>query len=92
MKDIRPRITISSTAGFFYAQLVDEAGKTLLGKRYKYDKSGKPAELCYKYGEDFGKLTLGKKIVKIRYDRNGNLYHGRVKAFADGLRNAKLEF
>lgn len=92
MKQIRPRVVINSTAKFFFAQLIEDGAITLVGKRFSYDKKSKPVDQCLAFGEEFGKLVIAKKITKISYDRNGKLYHGRVKAFADGMRSAKLEF
>jgi large subunit ribosomal protein L18 len=69
-----------------------ETGKTLVGKRYKFSSKIKPVEEAISFGEDFGNLAKGKKITKIAFDRNGFRYHGRVKAFAEGLRKAGLDF
>jgi len=44
------------------------------------------------FGECFAAKAKEKGIVKIVFDRSGYLYHGRVKAFADSLRKAGLEF
>lgn len=43
-------------------------------------------------GEIVGKRAIAKNINKIAFDRNGYLFHGRVKALADGCRKAGLEF
>jgi large subunit ribosomal protein L18 len=66
--------------------------ETILGKKFKFDGSKQPIELAGVAGEEFAKLVLDKKIKMIRFDRNGFKYHGRVKAFADGMRKAGLEF
>ncbi len=82
-----------------YAQLVDDiSAKTLLSSS-TMDKEIKPkfayggnVKAAGFFGEVFGRRAKEKGINKIVFDRAGYLYHGRVKAFADGLRKAGLEF
>jgi len=93
MKDFRYRVVVSVSAKAIFAQLIGESGETLLGKRYSFSgKSEKPVTLVNKFGKDFATAVRGKKITKIYFDRNGRLYHGRIKAFADGMREEKLDF
>jgi large subunit ribosomal protein L18 len=93
----RPRLVIFRSLKHIYAQLVDDdQGRTLLGvsdrtKGVAAEKNGKVAA-----GLAVGKL-LGAKareqgITKVVFDRAGYPYHGRVKAVADGARQAGLEF
>ena len=49
-------------------------------------------ELAKLVGEQIAKMSLKKKIVKIKFDRGGFVYHGCVKAFADAARKAGLNF
>jgi large subunit ribosomal protein L18 len=49
-------------------------------------------EVCKLVGKFAAKQALDKKIQQVVYDRNGYLYHGRVKAVADGAREAGLKF
>ena len=49
-------------------------------------------EGAVKLGEAFGARLKDKNITKVVFDRNGYLYHGVVKAFADGARKAGIEF
>jgi large subunit ribosomal protein L18 len=51
-----------------------------------------PMEICKLVGKYAAKLALEKKIQVVVYDRNGYLYHGRVKAVADGAREGGLKF
>lgn len=66
--------------------------KTLVGKKFKFTKSSLPVLQAKEFGVEFGKLLLEAKIKQISYDRNGFRYHGKVKAFAEGLREAGIEF
>jgi large subunit ribosomal protein L18 len=49
-------------------------------------------ELCKELGKKLGERCLAKNISKIVFDRNGNQYHGRVKAFAEGARESGLQY
>jgi len=63
------------------------------GKKYMIKKeSGNPVSQCESFGENFGMELIKNKINNIRFDRNGFKYHGRVKAFANGMRKAKVGF
>jgi len=50
----------------------------------------KPVERVGKMGEAFGKMVKDAGITSVAYDRSGYIYHGKVKAFADGMRKAGL--
>jgi large subunit ribosomal protein L18 len=89
--EIRSQVKIYKSLNAIEAQILD-SGKTLLGKKFKFAAGTKPVEQSFKAGEEFGKLAQDKKIKIIRFDRNGFKYHGRVKAFAEGMRKAGLEF
>jgi large subunit ribosomal protein L18 len=97
----RPRLSVFRSNKHIYAQLVDDAsGKTLLsassldsdsspkGKR----KTGSNQETAATVGKMVAKKAISLKIKKIVFDRNGYLYHGRVKALADSARQGGLEF
>ena len=53
---------------------------------------GANKETAHKIGETIAKRAQEKKIKAVVFDRNGYLYHGRVKSLADGARAAGLEF
>ena len=55
-------------------------------------KSGGNSEAAKKVGEAIGKKALGLGIAEVVFDRNGFKYHGRIKALADGAREAGLKF
>ena len=95
----RPRLCITRSNSNLYAQFVDDvAGKTLLGistlgPDFKATgKSGATVEGAAAIGEIIGKKALEAGITEIVFDRGGNLYHGRIKAVADGAREAGLKF
>ena len=95
----RPRLCITRSNSTLYAQFVDDvAGKTLLGistlgPDFKATgKSGATVEGAAAMGEIIGKKALEAGITEIVFDRGGNLYQGRIKAVADGAREAGLKF
>ncbi len=95
----RPRLNVYRSNKHIYAQIIeDAAGKTLiavstLSKELK-DKLGdiKKAEAAKKIGEFIAKKAIDKGIDNVVFDRGGFLYHGRIKAAADGAREAGLKF
>ena len=92
----RPRMTVTRSNCNLYMQIIDDdAGKTLasISTLEKEFASLKPnTDGAAKLGEEFGKRILDKNIKTVVFDRNGYLYHGVVKALADGARTAGLEF
>lgn len=95
----RPRLNVYRSLGHIYAQIIDDSkGHTLasastLSKEVAEQIKGKTKqEAAFIVGETVGKIALQKGITKVVFDRAGYLYTGRVKALADGARNAGLEF
>lgn len=95
----RPRLCITRSNSNMYAQVIDDiAGKTIvaagtLGPDFKATgKSGATVEGAAALGEIIGKKAIEAGITEIVFDRGGNLYHGRIKAVADGAREAGLKF
>jgi large subunit ribosomal protein L18 len=95
----RPRLTVFRSAKHIYAQVIDDAaGSTLAhSSTLAVDVRGEVAEAtkteaAKKVGAAIAKLLLAKGIDKVVFDRNGNLYHGRIKALADAAREAGLKF
>jgi large subunit ribosomal protein L18 len=96
----RPRLTVYRSINHMYAQIVDDSiGKTIvtastlskdLREQAKTTKNN--MEVCKMVGAAAAKLALEKNITEVVFDRNGYLYHGRVKAVADGAREAGLKF
>lgn len=95
----RPRLVVNKTINHAYAQIVDDvAGKTLvaassLSKDLKEVlKDKKPLEIFKAVGEAIARKAQEKNITLVVFDRNGFLYHGRIKALADGARAGGLKF
>lgn len=95
----RPRLCITRSNANLYAQVIDDvAGKTLcavstLGPDFKATKkNGANVEGATALGELIGKKATAAGITEVVFDRGGNLYHGRIKAVADGAREAGLKF
>lgn len=76
-----------------YVQLVDDlAGKTLVSASSKGIAEGNKSEIAAKVGESIAKKALEAGISEVVFDRNGYLFHGRVKSLADAARNGGLKF
>lgn len=94
----RPRLCVTFTNKHIYAQAIDDAaGKTLvsvssLGKDAKADQLSANKESATKLGAAFAEKAKGASISKVVFDRHGRPYHGRVKAFAEAVREAGIEF
>ena len=90
----RPRLSVFRSNKDLYVQLIDDVlSNTLLGMSSKVISKGKTkSEKSYNLGLEFGKLAKKKGYDKVVFDRGGNKYHGRVKAFADGARESGLIF
>jgi len=81
-----PRLCVFRSSKYIYAQIIDDGkGKTLAAANGKLTSA---AEI----GKLIAKKSIEKKINKVVFDRGGYKYHGRVKALADGAREAGLKF
>ena len=93
-----PRLSVYRSNRHIYAQIVDDtSGHTLLsvstlssGLKGISKQSGN-IEAAKKVGELIAKKCLEKKITKVAFDRNGFLYHGRIKALAQAAREGGLK-
>jgi len=96
----RPRLTVYRSLKHLYAQIVDDNNhKVLVASSSKSKdiieeiKTVKVRkEIAKQIGISVAKKALDKNIKKVVFDRNGYLFHGVVKALADGAREAGLEF
>jgi large subunit ribosomal protein L18 len=91
----RPRLSVYRSLSNIYAQLIDDATGTTLAAASSLEKSlkGKSGkEAAAAVGAEIAKRGLEKKISTVVFDRNGYLYHGRVRALADAAREAGLKF
>jgi len=95
----RPRLAVFRSLKHIYAQIIrDDTGETLVAAstldpqlRGRLAKTGN-VDAAREVGRLIGQRALEAGISKIVFDRGGYLYHGRVKALADGAREAGLEF
>jgi large subunit ribosomal protein L18 len=89
-------MTVTRSNRALYIQVIDDSkGHTLASASTLEDelKSIKPTTVGgAQLGEVIGKRLLEKEIKSVIFDRNGYLYHGVVKAMADGARNAGIQF
>ena len=95
----RPRLCVFRSAKHIYAQIIDDTTGTTLAAVSTLNqevgeglKSCGNAEAANAVGQSIAKKALEKDIKEVVFDRNGFLYHGRVKALADGAREAGLLF
>jgi large subunit ribosomal protein L18 len=95
----RPRLNIFKSSRHIYAQVIDDSkGQTLvaastLGTELKGKDRGKgKLEVARKVGAILAEKALARQIQKVVFDRNGFLYHGRIKALADAAREKGLDF
>lgn len=89
-----PRLVIYRSLKYHHAQLVDDAShKVILGASDSRLKlKGKKSDRAKELGKLLGKKAIEKGITSCVFDRAGYKYHGRVKALADGAREAGLKF
>lgn len=95
----RPRLSVFRSAKHIYAQLVvDSTGSTILAASTQSPEIRdelaklKKSDAARKVGELIGRKAAERSIRKVVFDRNGFLYHGRIKALAEGARESGLEF
>ena len=93
----RPRMSVFRSNKEIYVQLVDDLeGKTLLAASSAdkgiANEKGNKTEVATLVGKLIAERAKEAGIDKVVFDRNGYLYHGRVKALADGAREEGLQF
>ncbi len=95
----RPRLVVNKTRKYIYAQAVDDdKGVTIayvssVEKEIKGERlSAKNVETAKKVGEIIAERLLKKGVDKVVFDRSGYIYHGKIKAIADGAREKGLKF
>ena len=94
----RPRLVVYRSNLHIYAQIVDDAaGSTLAATSTLTLSKGGTAlrpnlEGATRVGQEIAKLAKEKNISSVVFDRNGYLYHGRIKAVAEGAREGGLQF
>jgi large subunit ribosomal protein L18 len=95
----RPRLRVTRSNAQIYAQIIDDVTGTTIASASTLDaevkaslKSGSNVAAAAAVGKAIGKRALDKGVTEVVFDRGGRLYHGRVKALADGAREAGLTF
>ena len=95
----RPRLTVFRSARHIYAQIVDDTvGRTLVTASTMDQQNENAPKFENKVaaanfvGKLIGERALGKGIAEVVFDRNGYLYHGRVKSLSEGARESGLVF
>ena len=91
----RPRLCIFRSSKHIYAQVIDDVtGKTLVAASTLDTDGLKNAnkETASAIGKEIAKRAMAKNIKSVVFDRNGYLYHGRVKSLAEGAREGGLVF
>ncbi len=84
----RPRLSVYRSLKHLYVQVIDDTkGMTLAAAT-----GGVNLESAKKVGADIADKAIKAKVKKVVYDRGGRIYHGVVKAVADGAREKGLEF
>jgi len=94
----RPRVSVFRSSKHIYAQAIDDSNGTTvatvstLTESVKTAVEGTKTDEAKAVGAALAKVLKEKGIEQIIFDRNGYLYHGRVKALAEGAREAGLRF
>ena len=92
----RPRLSVFRSENNIYAQIIDDvAGNTLVAAssvEKGFEGSGGNIEAAKKVGAMVAERALKKGIEEVVFDRGGYIYHGRVKALAEGAREGGLKF
>jgi large subunit ribosomal protein L18 len=94
----RPRLIVFRSNKHMYAQLIDDVeqrtlmGVSTLSKEMQSNKKSTKVESAKVLGKRLAEMAKEKKITRVVFDRAGYMYHGRVKALADGAREGGLDF
>jgi large subunit ribosomal protein L18 len=93
----RPRLSIHRSGRHIYAQVIDDAqGRTLASastlEKSVRDTAGATVASALEVGKSVAQRARDAGVTQVVFDRGGFLFHGRVKALADGAREGGLEF
>ena len=92
----RPRLCVFRSESNIYAQIIDDvAGNTLVSAstvEKTFEGNGSNCEAAKKIGALVAQRALEKGVEEVVFDRGGYIYHGRVKALAEGAREGGLKF
>ena len=91
-----PRLSVFRSNKEIYAQVIDDVKGTTLAAASSLEKgverTGTKSEMAAKVGKLVAERTLAAGVKSVVFDRNGYLYHGRVKSLADAAREGGLKF
>ncbi len=93
----RPRLSVHRSGRHIYAQLIDDAsGRTLASastlEKSVRDQTGATTAAAAEVGKRLAAAAQAAGVTQVVFDRGGFLFHGRIKALADGAREGGLEF
>jgi large subunit ribosomal protein L18 len=96
----KPRLVVFRSLKYIYGQIIDDSNHKVLASISNLSKSAASevkkaktkTEASKLLGKFLGEQAVKNKIEKVIFDRNGYIYHGRVKAFAEGAREGGLKF
>jgi len=90
----RPRLSVFRSNTAIYAQIIDDVNGVTLASvsSQKLSTKGTKTEQALEVGKEIAKLAVAKNINTVVFDRNGYLFHGRIKSLADGAREGGLKF
>ena len=96
----KPRLVVFRSLKYIYGQIIDDSNNKVLASISNISKSAvsdvkkakSKTEASKMLGKMLGEQAVKNKIDNIVFDRNGYLYHGRIKAFAEGAREGGLKF
>jgi large subunit ribosomal protein L18 len=94
-RGMKPRVSVFRSLKHIYGQIIDDATKRTLfsfSSRTLKDFSGDKKTVAKQVGVELGKIALQGSVKDVFFDRGNYLYHGRVAAFAQGLRESGLNF
>ncbi len=92
----RPRLSVFRSNNEIYAQIInDETSKTIVAASSldkEVSKDGNKSDIAKAVGKMVAERAKENGVEQITFDRNGYLYHGRIKSLAEGAREAGLKF
>ncbi len=93
----KPRLSVFRSNKEIYVQLIDDANGTTIASASSREKDiasqkGTKVDTSKKVGEAIAKKSIDLGIKQVVFDRSGYLYHGRIKAVAEGAREGGLDF
>ena len=92
----RPRLNVFRSEHHIYAQIIDDVNGVTLASASTVEKNfegiGSNCEAATKIGKTVAERAIQKGIEQVVFDRGGYVYHGRIKALAEGAREGGLKF